>query len=138
MSLRAFHVFFISVCILFSAGFAFWGIRSYQLHGSVQAFWLGVGAIPAAILLVAYSGWVRRKFTQLGLFVAIFALLPASAAACPTCFGDPDSELTQGAVKGIVFLLFVVGGVLSTIGYTIWSWSRRAQALAPIESSTRR
>lgn len=51
--------------------------------------------------------------------------------ACAVCFGDPNSNLTKGAVAGVLFLLAVTAFVLTAVGFTIFSWSRRAKKPAP-------
>ena len=47
--------------------------------------------------------------------------------ACSVCFGDPNSNLTKGAVAGVLLLLGVIGFVLVWIGIVIVAWSRRAK-----------
>jgi len=61
---------------------------------------------------------------------AVCGLLPAvSSWACPVCFGNPSSPLTQGASNGIFFLLGVIGVVqLGFIALFVTFW-RRARAL---------
>ena len=54
--------------------------------------------------------------------------------ACPVCFGDPSSPLTQSAKWGVLFLLVVVVCVLAAIASVAVVWSRRARALARAEA----
>jgi hypothetical protein len=54
--------------------------------------------------------------------------------ACPVCFGDPSSPLTQSAKWGVLFLLVVVVCVLAGIASVAAVWARRARALARAES----
>lgn len=65
MSLKAFHVFFIAVCLLLSVGTGIWGIRDYQAAGSAASLYLGVGAFVAAAALSAYGVWFLKKLRHL-------------------------------------------------------------------------
>ncbi|OGW80927.1 MAG: hypothetical protein A3C47_05635 [Omnitrophica bacterium RIFCSPHIGHO2_02_FULL_51_18] len=47
--------------------------------------------------------------------------------ACSVCFGDPGSSQTKGAIAGALFLLAVVGLVLSVIAGIGFTWARRAK-----------
>ena len=52
-----------------------------------------------------------RRFTPRPILVgAVGAWLAAagSAAACPICFGDPNSPITKSAEMGVWFLLAVI------------------------------
>jgi hypothetical protein len=63
------------------------------------------------------------------------ALLHArTASACATCFGNPDSSLTQGARAGILILLGLVATVLTGIACVAAFWARRARALETREA----
>lgn len=55
--------------------------------------------------------------------------LPQVAAACPVCYGAPDSTMAKGMNNAIVFLLTIVG--LVQIGFValFWSFWRRAKEL---------
>ncbi|MCH8879987.1 MAG: hypothetical protein IID34_08900 [Planctomycetes bacterium] len=49
--------------------------------------------------------------------------------ACPVCFGDPDSDMAQGAMWGILVLGIVVYGVLmGMVGIGV-TWFIRARKL---------
>jgi len=51
-------------------------------------------------------------------FLSIFLLVtsvPMKLYACTVCFGDPDSSESKALLWGVLFLLVVVGGVLSGI-----------------------
>ncbi len=49
--------------------------------------------------------------------------------ACSVCFGDPHSLLSRGAFWGVLFLLGVVGFVLSSVASVIVIWAGRAKKL---------
>lgn len=48
---------------------------------------------------------------------------------CSVCFGDPNSLMTRGALWGAIFLLIVVGVVLTSIAGTAFTWAKRARQL---------
>lgn len=49
--------------------------------------------------------------------------------ACSVCFSDPNSPMTKGAFWGVLFLLGVVGFVLSSVASVIVIWASRAKKL---------
>ncbi|HWE23857.1 MAG TPA: hypothetical protein VG496_07940 [Myxococcales bacterium] len=54
--------------------------------------------------------------------------------ACPVCWGDPSSPMTQSAKWGVLFLLLVVVCVLAGIASVAAVWARRARELARSET----
>ena len=48
----------------------------------------------------------------LGLMAAALLAVPRSSAACPVCFGDPNSPMAIGASWGILLLLGVTVAML--------------------------
>ena len=60
------------------------------------------------------------------LSVVLIALVVAqAAAACPVCFGSPDSPMTKGASAGIWVLLGVIGFVqLGFVALFVTFWKR--------------
>ena len=59
------------------------------------------------------------------LGVAIVALAPESALACPICFGASDAPAAQGMNMAIFTLLGVTGGVLgSFLGFIAYLFKR--------------
>ncbi|HXG59098.1 MAG TPA: hypothetical protein VNL91_08750 [Thermoanaerobaculia bacterium] len=58
------------------------------------------------------------------------ALLPQIAAACPVCYGDPNSNLMKGVSNGVLFLIGVIAFVqIGFIALFVTFWLR-ARALA--------
>jgi EamA domain-containing membrane protein RarD len=55
--------------------------------------------------------------------------------ACAVCFGNPDDPMTTGAMAGILFLVGVITGVLSTIALTAYRWSRKSKSLQRVPPS---
>lgn len=61
MSLKAFHVFFMVVCTVFLAGFAWWGLNDGLHGGSAVNLAMGAGSAAGCIGLAFYSRWFIRK-----------------------------------------------------------------------------
>jgi hypothetical protein len=65
MSLRAFHIVFVTVCIVFSAWVAAWGLREYNASHSSGALALSILFLTTAFVLVWYGVRVSRKLREL-------------------------------------------------------------------------
>lgn len=61
-------------------------------------------------------------------FLCAFAA-NSSVFACAVCFGDPKSQLTHGALAGVLFLMAIVFFVLAGIAGMVFFWIRRARLL---------
>ena len=70
----------------------------------------------------------RTLFTVITAGAILF--LPRVVTACSVCFGAPDSPQTQGVRYAVLFLLFVVAGVLSCILAFFVYLVRRAKIVA--------
>ena len=66
MSLKAVHVFFITVATLAAAGFGIWSIQQYSATGSAGDLLLTVLAVAAAIALPVYGAWFLKKLKRVG------------------------------------------------------------------------
>jgi steroid 5-alpha reductase family enzyme len=65
MSLRSFHLFFITLSVLLAAFTAAWAVGQYRVdHAVVDAVW-GVGAVALGGGLVMYGGAFQRKTRNL-------------------------------------------------------------------------
>lgn len=62
--------------------------------------------------------------------MAAVAAMNQGASACSTCFGDPSSPLTQGAITGMSVLLGFTGFVLGSVALVSRVWVVRARKLA--------
>jgi len=62
MSLKAFHVVFITAASALCFGTGVWMLRDYRSpDGSEGDLWLGVGALVAGVLLVVYERAFVKK-----------------------------------------------------------------------------
>jgi len=56
----------------------------------------------------------NREWIILMAMVAVALMIATQAApACPSCYGEPDSQVTHGMNMAIVSLLGITGGVLA-------------------------
>ena len=55
MSLKAFHIFFIAVCILLGRVVGGWGVRQYLINDSGGSLALGLFFFASAFVLLAYG-----------------------------------------------------------------------------------
>ncbi|MDX1741276.1 MAG: hypothetical protein R3178_08290 [Rhodothermales bacterium] len=62
MSLKAFHIVFITLSTLLAIGFGFSSYHDYQMHGGgALSMSLAVAGFVAAIGLVIYGVWFLKK-----------------------------------------------------------------------------
>ncbi len=61
MSLKAFHIAFVVVSILFTGGFGVWAVMDFFSAGDPVSLALGVFSFLVGIALVWYSAWFLRK-----------------------------------------------------------------------------
>jgi len=59
----------------------------------------------------------------------VWLALPRLAAACATCYGDPQAPMTKGMNNAILMLLGVVGVVWVGVGKVIWDFRQRSKRL---------
>ena len=64
MSLKAFHVFFIAICLLLGIGLGVWGFGDWrETHDVSSLVWCLLG-IALAVASVPYSFWFVRKLKK--------------------------------------------------------------------------
>ncbi len=66
----------------------------------------------------------------LALVLLVSACGPRAVLACSTCFGDPSSEMVEGAKAGVIVLAVVVYGVVFSMVGVVGVWTFRARKLA--------
>ncbi|MCB0403434.1 MAG: hypothetical protein KDD51_01515 [Bdellovibrionales bacterium] len=133
MSLRAFHIFFVTISSLFCLWFGLWSYDEFEItHGRLSLFFAFSSAI-GGVTLIFYLNWFVRRTRQWTAFLLPFflgaAVSSAPAQACAVCFGAKDSTMVQGANAGISFLLAIICVVLVAFASLFIVWIRRAQKL---------
>jgi hypothetical protein len=61
MSLKAFHLFFITLSVLLALGCGVWTAQLYQSGGNPIDLAFAVASFAAAVGLVVYGAWFIRK-----------------------------------------------------------------------------
>jgi len=61
MSLKAFHIVFVTVSIVLCLGFGAWGIREYRVAQDLSALIGAIGSLGGCVLLGLYGRWFLRK-----------------------------------------------------------------------------
>lgn len=65
MSLKAFHLFFIIICILFALGFAAWNLVNYfSAGGRPLDLVIGLVAVAIALGLAVYERYFLKKLKK--------------------------------------------------------------------------
>jgi hypothetical protein len=66
MSLKAFHLIFITASTLLCAGFGFWSIRQYQnQEGTAGDLALGIVSLMLVVGLIIYGKYFLRKLRHI-------------------------------------------------------------------------
>lgn len=65
----------------------------------------------------------------MAILAVVLLLLPASASACASCFGQSDSPMAKGMNAGIFTLLFIITTVLLSVAIFFAYILRRAARL---------
>lgn len=65
MSLRIFHMIFITVCILLTIFVGVWGVRSYFERGDQSGLALAAVFLAGGVVLAEYGRRVFRKLREL-------------------------------------------------------------------------
>lgn len=66
MSLKAFHVFFITIAGFSSLFFGLWAVRDWRANGDTTVLILGLLSFAVLVALVPYGVWFLRKFKNEG------------------------------------------------------------------------
>ncbi len=61
MSLKAFHIFFVAVCVLFAVWFGIWEIAQWRTRSSAADLALGLFSLACVPVLLIYGCWFLRK-----------------------------------------------------------------------------
>lgn len=61
MSLKSFHIVFVSVSLLLTLGFGLWAVRDYQVAGDRTSLYMGIGSFLVMVVLAVYGVWFLKK-----------------------------------------------------------------------------
>ena len=65
MSLKAFHIVFVTASILLAFGFGIWSFFTYKDQGAIGDLIYGVGSSLAGIALMIYAKAILRKLKNI-------------------------------------------------------------------------
>jgi hypothetical protein len=65
MSLKAFHIVFVSAAVLLALGVGVWGLNHYFQDGSKLNLALGAGSLITAVLLGVYGRFFLKKLKHI-------------------------------------------------------------------------
>lgn len=66
MSLKAFHIVFITVSTLLSFGVGGWAYKSWQQSGALVDLIYGICAVVSGVILIAYGNYFLKKLRNIG------------------------------------------------------------------------
>jgi hypothetical protein len=67
MSLKAFHLLFITAASALAFGFGVWELRDYRsAEGHSLNLWLGLGSLATGVGLIVYGRYFLRKLKKIG------------------------------------------------------------------------
>jgi hypothetical protein len=61
MSLKAFHVIFITAASVLAFWFGAWMLRAYQAEGVKADLWYAIGSLVVGVALLVYEGFFLKK-----------------------------------------------------------------------------
>ena len=132
MSLRFFHILFITLSALMCLVVGLWALDAYRTDGSPS--WVGLMALAfvGGALLVVYGNRFLQKTRKLGvawLLAAGTLGMPSDVLACTVCLGNTSSLLRDGMNMGILALLgFALFMIVSFAAFFGYLWRKAAQA----------
>jgi hypothetical protein len=153
VSLKAFHIVFVTLSTLLCLVFGGWSLHRYATLGGGGLLATTLLSFVAAGVLIVYGLWFRRKITspeeenrrrrkfirRVPAMLAVMLLADRAAHACSVCYGEADGPMIDGARSGVYMMFGLV--LLMQIAFgsffiVLWRRSRDAEAEHP-ESETR-
>jgi hypothetical protein len=132
MSLKLFHIVFITVSALMCLVVGLWAIDAYRADGAGSSIALAALAFAGGGFLVVYGSRFLQKFRKLGvagLLVGGTLGVPGDAFACAVCLGNTQSSLRDGMNAGILALLGIAGFMIASFAiFFIYLWRKAKSA----------
>jgi len=144
MSLRAFHIVFVTFSTLLSFAFGSWAMNFYRATRSSAYLMTGVASFAFGVGLIAYGFWFWRKIRShegddkkrrkvihtVPVLCLIWLLNSRAAEACTVCYGEAEGPMIDAARWGVYLLFGLVLAVQIAFGaffVQLWRRSRLAQ-----------
>ena len=131
MSLKFFHILFITVSSLMCLVVGLWALDAYRADGAASWLALAATAFIGGGALVVYGSRFMQKMRKLGIAALVAGPLavPADVLACTVCLGNTESLLRDGMNAGILALLgFALFMIVSFAAFFVYLW-RRSKAM---------
>ena len=139
MSLKAFHIVFVTLSSLLAFTFAAW---SFGVEGGGLYRVAGTGAALFGVALIGYGIWFWRKIRaiehgwrshRMVILLPCLSLLwlagTGDASACSVCYGEAEGQMIEAARSGVWLMIGLVGMLQVSFGlFFIHLW-RRARKL---------
>jgi uncharacterized membrane protein YfcA len=142
MSLKAFHIVFVTLSSLLAFGFAGWVLRAYTESGARSDLLSGIGAAIFGVALIAYGFWFWRKIRTreeeekrrrklmrpVTIVLTLWMLSDQAAWACSVCYGNAEGPMLEAARGGVYLLFALIGAVqvaFAVFFVSLWRRSRR-------------
>ena len=130
MSLKQFHILFISLAVVLLIGFGIWTLL--PVGGQAAAAYLpwGLFSFLMAGFLIVYEVKMLKRIKNLVVPILVFSC-SASAEACSMCFSTSTSNQAQAAaVKwGVLSLFIILVGVLIILAKFFYSVAKKSRQL---------
>jgi len=65
MSLKAFHIVFVTASIILAVLFGIWSLVNYFHEGTVRDLWYGIGSLVVGVALVFYEKYALKKLKNI-------------------------------------------------------------------------
>ena len=139
MSLKGFHILFISLSSLLAFAFGGWSLHFSRANEDGAFFALSLASFAAGVVLIVYGYWFWRKITTteeekrrrrkrihtVPVMIALWLLSHRAASACAVCYGDAEGPMIEAARLGVWLLFGLVGAVqLAFVLFFVQLWRR--------------
>ena len=65
MSLKAFHIVFVTASIILAVGFGIWSLLNYFQGGTIGDLLFGIGSLGASVVLGFYEKYALKKLKNI-------------------------------------------------------------------------
>ena len=144
MSLKAFHIVFVSLSSLLAFVFAGWSLHFHTASDNGTYLVLGVLSAFFGILLIVYGFWFWRKIKTREeeqrrrrklmrpvpalIVLWVWMLSTRTSWACSVCYGEAEGPMIEAARMGVWLLFGLVGVMQVSFGLffiTLWRRARK-------------
>jgi uncharacterized membrane protein YidH (DUF202 family) len=119
MSLKFFHIVFVTLASVLSFVIGGWSLHRYSTHSETLYLVMGLTTVGLGLGLIVYGFWFWRKITTLdeekkrrrrnvhpvAVMIAVWLLSDHMVQACTVCYGEAEGPMIDAARLG-VYLLF--------------------------------